>query len=108
MSNAQQDIRRKRQVLEYAQEMGNVRKACRYFGIGRSGFYRRRRIARNSLPSPSSRAPTGAPHAAHRYSYLLPVGNTSSRCSRTGRAALQRGHQSSDACNSVKERRPAM
>ena len=40
MSKAQQDIRRKRQVLEYAQQIGNVRKACRYFGIGRAGFYR--------------------------------------------------------------------
>ena len=43
MSKAQQDIRRKQQVLEYAQRVGNVRKACRYFGIGRSGFYRWRR-----------------------------------------------------------------
>jgi len=39
----QQDIRRKRQVLDYAQQIGNVRQACRYFGIGRAGFYRWRR-----------------------------------------------------------------
>ena len=30
-------------VLEYAQKTGNVRKACRYFGIGRSSFYRWKR-----------------------------------------------------------------
>jgi hypothetical protein len=40
VSKAEQDIRRKRQVLDYAAQMGNVRKACRYFGIGRASFYR--------------------------------------------------------------------
>ena len=39
MHNAQRDIRRKKQVLEHAARVGNVRKTCRYFGIARSGFY---------------------------------------------------------------------
>jgi len=38
MSNAQRDIRRKQLVLEYAKQIGNVRKTCRHFGIPRSLF----------------------------------------------------------------------
>ena len=34
-----QDIRRKMRVFEYAEKIGSVRKACRYFGIARSGYY---------------------------------------------------------------------
>ena len=43
MSTAAQQIKRKRYMLDYARKLGNVRKACRYFGIGRSSFYRWRR-----------------------------------------------------------------
>ena len=39
VSKAQHDIRRKRQVLDYAAQHGNVRKTCRHFGIPRSLFY---------------------------------------------------------------------
>jgi hypothetical protein len=35
----QRGIRRKRRVIEYAEQSGNIRKACRYFGVGRSSFY---------------------------------------------------------------------
>ena len=35
----QRDIRRKRQVLEYAVRIRNIRKTCRHFGIPRSLFY---------------------------------------------------------------------
>ena len=38
-NKAQQDIRRKKRVLEHAARIGNVRKTCRYFGVARSGFY---------------------------------------------------------------------
>jgi hypothetical protein len=59
VSKAQQDIRRKRQVLEYAQQIGNVRKACRYFGIGRAGFYLGSTSTTiSSLRSPSTMAAT--------------------------------------------------
>jgi transposase InsO family protein len=36
---AERDIKRKRRVLEHAEAIGNVKKACRYFGIARSTFY---------------------------------------------------------------------
>jgi transposase InsO family protein len=39
MTKAQRDIKRKLRVLNYAQEIGNVSKACRYFGISRECFY---------------------------------------------------------------------
>ncbi len=40
MTKAQQDILRKKRVLEHAERIGNIRKTCRYFGVSRSGFYR--------------------------------------------------------------------
>ncbi len=36
---AKQEIRRKKQVLEHAVRLGNVRKTCRFFGISRSSYY---------------------------------------------------------------------
>lgn len=40
MTNDERDIQRKLRVLQHAEKVGNVRKACRYFGVGRSSFYR--------------------------------------------------------------------
>ena len=40
MTNEERDIQRKLRVLQHAEKIGNARKACRYFGIGRSSFYR--------------------------------------------------------------------
>ncbi len=59
----------------------------------------RLRISENSLASLSSLAPTGVPQTVHRYSYLFPVGSTSRRWRRTGRAARQRGQYSSETSN---------
>jgi transposase InsO family protein len=39
MTNAQRDIKRKLRVLNYAKDIGNISKACRYFGISRETFY---------------------------------------------------------------------
>ena len=39
MTPRQREIQRKRRVLEYAEQIGNLRKTCRYFGVGRSTFY---------------------------------------------------------------------
>ena len=39
MTKAQRDIKRKLRVLNYAKDIGNVSKACRYFGISRETFY---------------------------------------------------------------------
>lgn len=37
------DIRRKLKVLTYAQEIGNVSKACRYYGVSRETYYQWKR-----------------------------------------------------------------
>ena len=39
MSNDEREIRRKLRVLEHADQSGNIRLTCRYFGIPRSLFY---------------------------------------------------------------------
>lgn len=36
MTNEERDIQRKLRVLQHAEKVGNARKACRYFGVGRS------------------------------------------------------------------------
>ncbi len=38
MTNEERDIQRKLRVLQHAEKIVNARKACRYFGIGRSSF----------------------------------------------------------------------
>ena len=40
MNKDQREIQRKLRILRYAEEIGHVAKTCRYFGIGRSSFYR--------------------------------------------------------------------
>ena len=40
ITNEERDIQRKLRVLQHAEKIDNARKACRYFGIGRSSFYR--------------------------------------------------------------------
>lgn len=40
MTNEERHIQRKLRVLRHAEKIGNACKACRYFGIGRSSFYR--------------------------------------------------------------------
>jgi transposase len=40
MTNDERDIQRKLRVLQHAEKIGNARKACRYFGVCRSSFYR--------------------------------------------------------------------
>ena len=40
MTKEQRDIKRKLKVIKYATEIGHVSKACRYYGISRSSFYK--------------------------------------------------------------------
>ena len=40
MTNEQREIQRKLRVLQHAEKIGNVHKACRYFRIARASFYR--------------------------------------------------------------------
>jgi transposase len=39
MTKAQRDIKRKLGILNYAKKIGNVSKACRFYGISREAFY---------------------------------------------------------------------
>jgi hypothetical protein len=39
MTHDQREIHRKKRILEYAEQVGNVNKTCRYFGVARSTFY---------------------------------------------------------------------
>ena len=39
MTEVQREIRRKKRVIEYAEKIGHVGRACRHFGIARSTFY---------------------------------------------------------------------
>ena len=47
MNTDKREIRRKLRILEHAQQCGNIGKTCRYFGIGRSSFYRWREAYRS-------------------------------------------------------------
>lgn len=40
MTKEERDIQRKLKVLRHAEKTGHVAKTCRYFGVGRSSFYR--------------------------------------------------------------------
>ena len=40
VTDEDREVRRKLRVLEYAEQIGDVSKTCRYFGIGRASFYR--------------------------------------------------------------------
>lgn len=59
-AKALSDIRRKLKVLNYAKEIGNVSKACRYYGISRETYYQWKRayekdgekVLVNSKPCP--------------------------------------------------------
>ena len=39
MTKNNQEIQRKLRVLSYAEQLGDVSRACRYFGVGRASFY---------------------------------------------------------------------
>lgn len=40
MNKDQREIQRKLRILRHAEETGHINKTCRYFGVGRSSFYR--------------------------------------------------------------------
>jgi transposase len=40
MNKIERDIQRKLRILKHAEQIGDVAKTCRYFGIGRASFYR--------------------------------------------------------------------
>lgn len=40
MTKDRREVQRKLRILRYAEETGHVARTCRYFGVGRSSFYR--------------------------------------------------------------------
>ena len=46
MNKDQREIARKLRILHHAKVTGHVAKTCRYFGVGRSSFYRWREAYR--------------------------------------------------------------
>ena len=62
MTEDQREIRRKKRVLEYAENNGNIRKACRRFGIARSTFYLWRGRYRESGDEGLKSRRLGCPH----------------------------------------------
>ncbi len=40
MNDQQREAQRRLRVIKHAENLGNVRKTCRYFGLSRSTFYR--------------------------------------------------------------------
>ena len=40
MTKEERDVQRRLRLLHHAEKTGHVTKTCRYFGVGRSSFYR--------------------------------------------------------------------
>jgi len=78
MNKDQREIQRKLRILRYAEEIGHVAKACRYFGIGRSSFYRWRQAYAergeaglvNAPPIPKWHANRTSPEREEKVIYL--------------------------------------
>lgn len=78
MTKAQRDIKRKLRVLNYAEEIGNVSKACRYFGISREAYYQWKRAYEkhgekaliNSKPCPENPKLRTAPEIEQKILHL--------------------------------------
>lgn len=78
MTKAQRDIKRKLRILNYAKEIGNVSKACRYFGISREAYYQWKRAYErhgekaliNSKPCPENPRLRTAPEIEEKIIYL--------------------------------------
>ena len=69
MTEFQREIKRKKRVIEYAEKNGNIKTACRRFGIARSTFYLWRDRYRESSESEEdvrSRTAAIAPPPARR------------------------------------------
>ncbi len=78
MNKDQREIQRKLRILRYADEIGSVVKACRYFGVGRSSFYRWRQAYAergeagliNAPPIPKWHANRTSPEREEKVLYL--------------------------------------
>ncbi len=78
MTKDQREIQRKVRILRHPVEIGHVAKACRYFGIGRSSFYRWRQAYAergeagliNAPPIPKQHANRTPPEREDKVLYL--------------------------------------
>jgi transposase-like protein len=78
VTQAQRDIRRKLKVIEYADQLGNISKACRYFGISRESYYRWKKALAdkgeeglvNSKPCPENPRLRTPPDIEEKFLYL--------------------------------------
>jgi len=78
MTKEDRDIQRKLKVLRHAEKIGDVGKTCRYFGIGRSSFYRWRAAYEqrgeagliNAKPIPKNPANQTPPEIVEKVLYL--------------------------------------
>ena len=66
MDQDQREIRRKLRILEHAVRAGSVARRCRYFGIGRSSFYRWRQSHRQHAEDGLRNAKPAAKHHPNR------------------------------------------
>ena len=78
MTRDQREIQRKLRILRHAEETGHIAKTCRYFGIGRSSFYRWRQAycdrgevgLINAPPIPKWHANRTSPERKEKVLYL--------------------------------------
>ncbi len=82
MNKDQREIQRKLRILQHAEATGHVAKTCRYFGVGRSSFYRWRQAyaeqveAGLAMPHPfPNGTPTKRPPNERKRSFIY-VANT--------------------------------
>jgi transposase len=78
MNNGDRDIQRKLRALRHAEQIGDISKTCRYFGIGRASFYRWRAAFQrqgeaglvNRKPAPKNPANRTAPEIVEKVLHL--------------------------------------
>lgn len=78
MHKFRRDVDHKLRVLQHADQIGDVGKACRYFGVGRASFYRWRTAYRqhglagleNRKTAPKNPANRTAPEIVEKVLYL--------------------------------------
>jgi transposase-like protein len=78
MTKEDRDIQRKLKVLRHAEKTGHVARTCRYFGVGRSSFYRWRTAYKqrgeaglvNAKPIPKNPANQTPPEIVDKVLYL--------------------------------------
>ena len=78
MTKEDRDIQRKLKVLRHSEKFGGVAKTCRYFGVGRSSFYRWRAAYEhrgeaglvNAKPIPKNPANQTSPEVVEKVLYL--------------------------------------